>query len=156
MSAERIGLVVVARSGLGVLHELTGVIARHQGDIASVEIIEERPPESRIYFEIDLPGCFFAEVAMLRDFTTQEDLLFLLAEGQRTEPAHAVLANHAACKVGSMLDIAARAPQQTFPLRPPEEWRPITQNPSRYGTSLAPRSSWPLLLYSTAAQLVIP
>jgi energy-converting hydrogenase B subunit Q len=55
MSAERIGLVVVARSGLGVLHELTGVIARHQGDIASVEIIEERPPESRIYFEIDLP-----------------------------------------------------------------------------------------------------
>jgi len=55
MSAERIGLVVVARSGLGVLHELTGVIARHQSDIASVEIIEERPPESRIYFEIDLP-----------------------------------------------------------------------------------------------------
>ncbi len=55
MSPERIGLVVVARSGLGVLHELTGVIARHRGDIASVEIIEERPPESRIYFEIDLP-----------------------------------------------------------------------------------------------------
>ena len=55
MSTERIGLVVVARSGLGVLHELTGVIARHRGDIASVEIIEERPPESRIYFEIDLP-----------------------------------------------------------------------------------------------------
>ena len=55
MSEERIGLVIVARSGLGVLHELTGVIARHRGDIASVEIIEERPPESRIYFEIDLP-----------------------------------------------------------------------------------------------------
>src|ERR1700694_2092960 len=55
MSQERTGLVIVARSGLGVLHELTGVIARHRGDIASVEIIEERPPESRIYFEIDLP-----------------------------------------------------------------------------------------------------
>ena len=55
MSEDRIGLVVVARSGLGVLHELTGVIARHRGDIASVEIIEDRPPESRIYFEIDLP-----------------------------------------------------------------------------------------------------
>ena len=55
MIAERIGLVVVARSGPGVLHELTGVIAAHRGDIASVEIIEERPPESRIYFEIDLP-----------------------------------------------------------------------------------------------------
>ena len=52
---ERIGIVVTARSGLGVLHELTGVIARHRGNIASVEIIEERPPESRIYFEIDLP-----------------------------------------------------------------------------------------------------
>jgi len=55
MREERIGIVIVARSGLGVLHELTGVIARHRGNIASVEIIEERPPESRIYFEIDLP-----------------------------------------------------------------------------------------------------
>ena len=55
ISKERIGIVIVARSGLGVLHELTGVIARHFGNIASVEIIEERPPESRIYFEIDLP-----------------------------------------------------------------------------------------------------
>jgi energy-converting hydrogenase B subunit Q len=55
MSLDRIGLVVVARSGPGVLHELTGVIAKHQGDILSVEIIEVKPPESRIYFEIDLP-----------------------------------------------------------------------------------------------------
>jgi energy-converting hydrogenase B subunit Q len=55
MSEARIGLVVVARSGLGVLHELTGVIAKHRGDILSVEIIDEKPPESRIYFEIDLP-----------------------------------------------------------------------------------------------------
>jgi energy-converting hydrogenase B subunit Q len=53
--SDRIGLVVVTRSGLGVLHELTGVIAKHRGDISSVEIIEENPPESRIYFEIDLP-----------------------------------------------------------------------------------------------------
>ena len=55
MSAERVGLVVVAQAGPGVLHELTGVIARQTGDIASVEIIEQLP-ESRIYFEIDLPG----------------------------------------------------------------------------------------------------
>jgi len=54
--SDQIGLVVVARSGLGVLHELTGVIAKHRGNILSVEIIEEKPPESRIYFEIDLPG----------------------------------------------------------------------------------------------------
>src|SRR5882762_964188 len=56
MTGERIGVVVVARSGPGVLHELTGVIALHAGNIASVEIFEERPPESRIYFEIDLPS----------------------------------------------------------------------------------------------------
>ena len=55
MSVERVGLVVVARSVPGVLHELTGVIARHHGDIASVEIVEQGPAESRIYFEIDLP-----------------------------------------------------------------------------------------------------
>lgn len=52
----QIGVEVLARSGLGVLHELTGVIARHEGDITSVEIIEQRPPESRIYFEIALPS----------------------------------------------------------------------------------------------------
>jgi energy-converting hydrogenase B subunit Q len=55
MSGEPAGIVVVARSGPGVLHELTGVIAQHNGDIASVSIIEEQP-ESRIYFEINLPG----------------------------------------------------------------------------------------------------
>ncbi|HUA20642.1 MAG TPA: DUF5612 domain-containing protein [Bryobacteraceae bacterium] len=55
MNEDRIGVLIVARSGLGVLHELTGVIAQHNGNIASVEIIEERPPDARIYFEIDLP-----------------------------------------------------------------------------------------------------
>ena len=54
--AEQVGLLVVANSGLGVLHELTGVIAAHQGDITSVEILEERAPIARIYFEIDLPN----------------------------------------------------------------------------------------------------
>ena len=49
-----IGMVVVGRSGPGVLHELTGVIAHHNGDIASVSIIQEQP-ESRVYFEINLP-----------------------------------------------------------------------------------------------------
>src|SRR5689334_5826944 len=50
--SERIGIVVVARAGPGVLHELSGIIARHDGDIISVEIVEER----RTYFEVDLPG----------------------------------------------------------------------------------------------------
>ena len=39
-----------------MLHELTGVIARHRGDIRSVSIIEELPEETRIYFELDLSG----------------------------------------------------------------------------------------------------
>jgi energy-converting hydrogenase B subunit Q len=39
-----------------VLHLLTGVIARHEGDIVSVEILENRPEMARTYFEIDLPG----------------------------------------------------------------------------------------------------
>lgn len=52
--AEKIGIDLIVRSGPGVLHELTGVIARHRGDIASVEIIEETPPRARIYFEIAL------------------------------------------------------------------------------------------------------
>jgi len=47
---------IVASSGPGVLHELTGVIARHEGDILSVEIVEQREAESRIFFELDLPA----------------------------------------------------------------------------------------------------
>jgi energy-converting hydrogenase B subunit Q len=56
MTNENIGLMIHAGAGLGVLHELTGVIARHRGDILSVEIIEQGSAEARIYFEIALPG----------------------------------------------------------------------------------------------------
>lgn len=48
--------MVVAANGPGVLHQMTGVIARHNGDIRSVSIIEDQPLESRVYFELDLPG----------------------------------------------------------------------------------------------------
>jgi energy-converting hydrogenase B subunit Q len=51
-----LGILVHAASGPGVLHELTGVIARHRGDITSVEIVERGPERSRLYFEIELPG----------------------------------------------------------------------------------------------------
>jgi energy-converting hydrogenase B subunit Q len=56
MSDRTLGLHVRARSGPGILHRLSGVIARHQGDITSVEIVERTPEESRVYFEVDLPG----------------------------------------------------------------------------------------------------
>ena len=51
----KIGIETLADSGEGVLHELTGVIARHHGDILSVEIVEQKPAEARIYFEIEIP-----------------------------------------------------------------------------------------------------
>jgi energy-converting hydrogenase B subunit Q len=56
MTNDNIGLMIHADAGLGVLHELTGVIARRLGDITSVEIIDQGPTEARIYFEIALPG----------------------------------------------------------------------------------------------------
>ena len=58
------GIDITAGSGPGILHEITGVILRHQGNILSVEIVEERPPETRLYFEIDLPGDV---LALIRD-----------------------------------------------------------------------------------------
>jgi energy-converting hydrogenase B subunit Q len=39
-----------------VLHQLTAAIARHQGDITSVEILDASPQESGVYFEIDPAG----------------------------------------------------------------------------------------------------
>ena len=56
MMTETIGLVEHASGGAGVLHQLTGVIARHQGDIASVEILDNTPEMARTYFEVALAG----------------------------------------------------------------------------------------------------
>jgi energy-converting hydrogenase B subunit Q len=56
IAADKTGLVIVAVNGMGVLHQLTGVIAQNSGDIRSVSIIEDAPTETRIYFELDLPG----------------------------------------------------------------------------------------------------
>ena len=52
---EKVGVIVQADSGPGVLHKLTGVIARHRGDISSVEISSHGAGEARIYFEIEMP-----------------------------------------------------------------------------------------------------
>jgi energy-converting hydrogenase B subunit Q len=53
---EKVGLVLETVNGPGVLHQLTGVIARHNGDIRSVSIIEDQPSQTRVYFELDLPS----------------------------------------------------------------------------------------------------
>ncbi|HZQ51481.1 MAG TPA: DUF5612 domain-containing protein [Bryobacteraceae bacterium] len=49
-------MIVVAANAPGTLHRLTGVIAGHQGDIRSVSLIEDRPVDTPVYFELDLPG----------------------------------------------------------------------------------------------------
>jgi energy-converting hydrogenase B subunit Q len=48
---EKIGLLVEADPGPGILHKLTGVIAQHEGNITSVDILGER----QTYFEINVP-----------------------------------------------------------------------------------------------------
>lgn len=54
MSEERIGVVIEARDEPGVLHELTGVIARRRANIASVEMLGSAVGgQSRIYFELE-------------------------------------------------------------------------------------------------------
>ena len=50
--SQHIGILVEAEPGPGILHQLTGVIARHGADITSVVIVEAR----RTYFEMDLEG----------------------------------------------------------------------------------------------------
>jgi energy-converting hydrogenase B subunit Q len=47
---ENIGVLVDAEPGPGILHKLTGVIAGHDANITSVDIIEEH----QTYFEIDV------------------------------------------------------------------------------------------------------
>jgi energy-converting hydrogenase B subunit Q len=62
----RLGIEIAAEPGPGVLHETTGVIARHRANILSVEIIEEGPGGARTYFEVEVPG---DADALLRDLS---------------------------------------------------------------------------------------
>ena len=66
MSNQTIGILVHAVGGAGVLHQMTGVIARHGGDIASVEILCNTADDARTYFEILPAGPEEAIVADLR------------------------------------------------------------------------------------------
>ncbi len=52
---DRAAFEVIGEAGPGFLHQLTGVIARHGGDITSVQIMESHP-SSRTYFEVELAG----------------------------------------------------------------------------------------------------
>jgi len=62
--SEKIGIAIEADPGPGILYQLTGVIARHGGNITSVDIVEER----QTYFEIDIaeePAALIGELSAL-------------------------------------------------------------------------------------------
>ena len=52
MSVEKLGLVIHADSGTGILHKMTGVIAQYDGNISSVAIMQEREEGAYIFFEV--------------------------------------------------------------------------------------------------------
>jgi energy-converting hydrogenase B subunit Q len=62
---EKTGVLIQADNGPGVLHQLTGVIARHEGDITSVAIVHAEVDAASIYFELSLPG---AAAPLLKEF----------------------------------------------------------------------------------------
>src|ERR1035441_1784130 len=66
MADEKVGLVIVGANQPGVLHQVTGVMASHRGDIRCISIIEDLRSEARTYFELDLPGSPDALIADLR------------------------------------------------------------------------------------------
>lgn len=51
--SRTIGIQVHSNGGPGVLHQLTGAIAAHRGNIASVLIVGERDSTEHVYFEIE-------------------------------------------------------------------------------------------------------
>lgn len=55
MDSNRLGLMIDADAGPGILHQVTGVIAGHDGDISSVSILENSPERSRVFFEVTTP-----------------------------------------------------------------------------------------------------
>jgi energy-converting hydrogenase B subunit Q len=55
VAIAKTGLLLDVDSGLGILHSLTGVIAKHLGDIVTVEILEQTGNGARIYFEVLAP-----------------------------------------------------------------------------------------------------
>jgi len=54
---QKIGIEIISSSGPGILHTTTGVIARHNGNIISVDIIAGREAGTdHTYFEIEVQG----------------------------------------------------------------------------------------------------
>lgn len=68
---DRFGLRIDAHDQPGVLHDLTGIIARHNANISSLEILESTSSGiSRLYVEVDWPADLDALVADLQKSPT--------------------------------------------------------------------------------------
>jgi energy-converting hydrogenase B subunit Q len=73
---EQVGLLVEVRNGKGVLHQLTGVISRHDGDISSVAILDSEKPVATVFFEVSFEaGGTEAIAAMEQDMRGLEIVL---------------------------------------------------------------------------------
>ena len=71
MAIPKIGIEILSASGPGILHATTGVIARHHGNITSVEIIEGREAGTdHVYFEIESSGDPAAMLEELRQLAS--------------------------------------------------------------------------------------
>lgn len=62
---EKIGLVLLAEPGPGVLHRVTGVIADHGGNITLIELAESVGKGARTYLEVEVAGDIDAMLAGL-------------------------------------------------------------------------------------------
>jgi energy-converting hydrogenase B subunit Q len=54
--SRKIGIEVHSANGPGILHQLSRVIAIHEGNIISVMIVGEKDDSERVYFEVEAPG----------------------------------------------------------------------------------------------------
>jgi energy-converting hydrogenase B subunit Q len=66
-AARKVGIHVRSRTGPGILHQLTGAIAAHQGNIISVMIVGVSQSTESVYFEIDAPGDPGAIIASINE-----------------------------------------------------------------------------------------
>jgi len=71
--AEKHGILIHTASGIGVLHQLTGVIGRHDGNIVSIDAGIERSGDARIYLELELLDDPSAMVDDLRSLPVVRD-----------------------------------------------------------------------------------
>jgi energy-converting hydrogenase B subunit Q len=65
-----LALILTTRSGPGVLHAVSGVIAAHQGDITTLTIVENAPGVTRLLLEVTVP-----DAEALLDALRQSDVV---------------------------------------------------------------------------------